>query len=175
MQPSGSKDSLPEEANQSVKKSQDSSKLSRRFGDALNRSINTKNLDVDSEASPSKKGMDGKSPSKSMRKSTLLKGNRMKQQQSMYGEDGAEPRSPDKHRRTSMLNIEGENRRIETEEDLEELRNMIHVNEWHNIPACVRSAVMGLIDYNDKMTMRMLSENTMIMTKIQGLQDTNVK
>lgn len=52
---------------------------------------------------------------------------------------------------------------------------MIHVNEWHNIPACVRSAVMGLIDFNDKMTLRMMNENTVMMAKISGIQDTNVK
>ena len=100
MQPSGSKDSLPEEAN--LKKSQETSKLSRR-SDALNKSIE------DSEISPTK---NGKSPTKIMRKGTLLKGNRMKQQQSMYGEDGSEPKSPNKNRRTSSMMSTGEERRV---------------------------------------------------------------
>ena len=43
-------------------------------------------------------------------------------------------------------------RKQEIEDELEELRDMIHPNEWNNIPACVRSAVMGLVDFNDKIT-----------------------
>ena len=38
------------------------------------------------------------------------------------------------------------------DEQLKDLRNMIHPNEWNNIPACVRSAIMGLIDFNDAIT-----------------------
>ena len=29
------------------------------------------------------------------------------------------------------------------------LREIIHPNEWNNIPACIRSAIMELIDFND--------------------------
>ena len=37
-------------------------------------------------------------------------------------------------------------------EQLFNLREMIHPNEWNNIPACIRCAIMGLIDFNDSMT-----------------------
>ena len=50
-------------------------------------------------------------------------------------------------------------RQQEIEDDLEELRNMIHPNEWHNIPACVRSAVMGMVDFNDKITQKFMFEH----------------
>ena len=55
-------------------------------------------------------------------------------------------------RRSSALSIDSADRRHEIDQDLEELRNMIHPNEWNNIPACIRNAVMGLLDFNDKMT-----------------------
>ena len=29
------------------------------------------------------------------------------------------------------------------------LREIIHPNEWNNIPACIRSSIMELIDFND--------------------------
>ena len=50
-------------------------------------------------------------------------------------------------------------RKQEIEDELEELRDMIHPNEWNNIPACVRSAVMGLVDFNDKITQKFVAEH----------------
>ena len=36
---------------------------------------------------------------------------------------------------------------------------MIHPNEWNNIPACIRSAIMGLVDFNDKITQKVITEH----------------
>ena len=48
---------------------------------------------------------------------------------------------------------------------------MIHPNEWNNIPACVRSAIMGLIDFNDKMARRFNDEDYSLLARIQQLDD----
>ena len=48
---------------------------------------------------------------------------------------------------------------------------MIHPNEWNNIPACIRSAIMGLIDFNDKMTQKLAQEDTILLHRIQALDD----
>ena len=53
-------------------------------------------------------------------------------------------------------------RKQEIEHELEELRNMIHPNEWNNIPACIRSAVMGLIDFNDTITQKVITEHQLL-------------
>ena len=48
---------------------------------------------------------------------------------------------------------------------------MIHPNEWNNIPACIRSTIMGLIDFNDKMTQRFSNEDFILIQRIQKLED----
>ena len=48
---------------------------------------------------------------------------------------------------------------------------MIHPNEWNNIPACVRSAIMGLVDFNDKTTQRLTHEDLSLLQKINQSND----
>ena len=51
------------------------------------------------------------------------------------------------------------------------MHGLIHPNEWNNIPACVRNAIMGLIEFNDKVTKRLTEEDSFIFGKIQKLDD----
>ena len=48
---------------------------------------------------------------------------------------------------------------------------MIHPNEWNNIPACVRSAVMGLVDFNDKITQKVIEEHGQLSQRISQLNE----
>ena len=57
------------------------------------------------------------------------------------------------------------------DDHLKDLRNMIHPNEWNNIPACVRSAIMGLIDFNDAITQRLNQEDFILHRKISQFED----
>ena len=61
--------------------------------------------------------------------------------------------------------------RRKVDEQLRNLREMIHPNEWHNIPACVRSAIMGLVDFNDKTTQRLTHEDLSLLQKINQSND----
>ena len=56
--------------------------------------------------------------------------------------------------------------RKKVDEHLRNLREMIHPNEWNNIPACVRSAIMGLIDFNDQTTQRLTHEDLSLLQKV---------
>ena len=61
--------------------------------------------------------------------------------------------------------------RKKVDEQLRNLREMIHPNEWNNIPACVRSAIMGLIDFNDTTTQRLTHEDFSLLQKINQSND----
>ena len=61
--------------------------------------------------------------------------------------------------------------RRKVDEQLRNLREMIHPNEWNNIPACVRSAIMGLVDFNDKTTQRLTHEDLSLLQKINQSND----
>ena len=66
-------------------------------------------------------------------------------------------------------------RKQEIEHELEELRNMIHPNEWNNIPACVRSAIMGLVDFNDKITQKVVTEHSILASRISSLNELTIR
>ena len=52
---------------------------------------------------------------------------------------------------------------------------MIHPNEWNNIPACIRSAVMGLIDFNDTITQKVITEHSVLNQKIASLNELTIR
>ena len=52
---------------------------------------------------------------------------------------------------------------------------MIHPNEWNNIPACIRSAVMGLIDFNDTITQKVITEHQLLQQKITTQNENTIR
>ena len=94
--------------------------------------------------------------SKFDRKKTFLGMNRMNKSPDLENE----------FRRSSYMKSQGKDsqkeRKEEIEAELEELRSLIHPNEWNNIPACIRSAVMGLIDFNDTITQKVITEHALL-------------
>lgn len=122
--------------------------------------------DMDSEYA-----QDKKSPTKTTRKGTLLGKGRAQKSFHEHASGGHDVDA----RRSSMMSLDSADRKAEIEAELEELRNMIHPNEWNNIPACIRNAVMGLIDFNDKITQRIMNENTILQSKISGIDMRDVK
>ena len=73
------------------------------------------------------------------------------------------------------MSMESSDKRVDIETELEDLRNLINPNEWNNIPACIRNVIMGIIDFNDKITTRMVNENTILNSKILSMDDRNVR